>query len=108
MEIIEKEANGATVLEIVGKLDAVTSSDLDDKFDELAEKKTAKTALNFERLDYISSAGLRSLLAYLKKAKANDATLKIFGIKGPIKEIFDISGFTKLFEIHETEEEALK
>ena len=63
---------------------------------------------NFENLEYISSAGLRVVLVIAKKLKPVNGQMLISNLKGVVKEVFEISGFTSLLQIYETEEEALK
>jgi anti-sigma B factor antagonist len=63
--------------------------------------------VNFEKLQYISSAGLRILLAAAKQLKAADGELRICDLNEVVKEVFDISGFSTIFKIFENETEAL-
>ncbi len=64
--------------------------------------------MNFEKLHYISSVGLRILLAAAKQLKTADGELRICDLNEVVKEVFDISGFTLIFKIFGTESEALK
>ncbi len=63
--------------------------------------------MNFEKLHYISSAGLRVLLAAAKQLKTADGELRICDLNEVVKEVFDISGFSTIFKIFENETEAL-
>ncbi|MCX5825855.1 MAG: STAS domain-containing protein [Deltaproteobacteria bacterium] len=64
--------------------------------------------LNFNGLEYISSAGLRSILSTAKQLKAKDGKMLFAGLQGPVKDVFKISGFGSIFKIFDTEEEALR
>ena len=63
--------------------------------------------MNFEKLDYISSAGLRVLLAAAKQLKGIDGELRICSLNEVVREVFDISGFTTIFKVFGSESEAL-
>jgi len=108
MEIKEQEINDVVVLELGGRLDTINYGVLENKLSSLFEQQKTKVVLNCEGLDYVSSSGLRVLLMYLKKANAVQGKLLISHLPQNIKEIFDISGFTDIFEIHETNDDALK
>jgi anti-anti-sigma factor len=106
MEIKKEKKNDFTVLSVAGRLD-VTNSNQFDK--ELAE--TIKTENNLiidcSELEYISSTGLRVFLSYLKKLGAKKGKFYICALQDNLREIFDISGFTKIFTIYEDCSEAL-
>lgn len=108
MEIKEQEINDVVVLELGGRLDTINYGVLENKLSSLFEQQKTKVVLNCEGLDYVSSSGLRVLLMYLKKANAVQGKLLISHLPQNIKEIFDISGFTDIFEIHSTNDDALK
>ena len=63
--------------------------------------------LNFAALEYISSAGLRVLLATAKKLKASGGDLKICSLNDTVQEVFDISGFSSILTVSKDQEEAL-
>ena len=73
----------------------------------LIDAGAQKLLVNFENLDYISSAGLRILLATAKKLKASQGDLKICWLNETVQEVFDISGFATILSVSKTEEEAL-
>ena len=63
--------------------------------------------LSLEKLEYISSSGLRVFLAALKKVRKQQGDIKLACLKHYMKEVFDIAGFTQLFGILDTEEAAV-
>lgn len=108
MEIKEQQINDVMVLELKGRLDTTNYGVLEKKLTSLFDEQKIKIVLNCEGLDYISSSGLRVLLMFLKKANTADGKFVISHLPRNIREIFDISGFTNIFEIYETSDEALK
>lgn len=108
MEIITEKGKECIVVSVKGKIDAVTSPDFEKGLAALIEKGETILILNFASLEYISSAGLRSILATAKTLRAKEGKMIFVGLRGPVKEVFKISGFETLFKIFETAEEALK
>ena len=85
-------------IKVEGRIDTITSQELSDSINEELNDITSLT-FDFEKLEYISSAGLRVLIATQKKLSANDIPLKIINTNATIKEIFRMSGFDKILEI---------
>ena len=108
MQIIVDKTDGNAVFSIKGRMDAISAPEFDKTFTKQMEEGTQNFIMDLGNLEYISSAGLRSVLAALKKTKVQNKKLLFCNIKGSIKEIFDISGFTALFTIHASLEEAQK
>ncbi len=107
MQISVKAANEVKVLAFEGSLDTQTSPDALTQLTQLIEGGDKKIVVNFEKLQYISSAGLRILLAAAKQLKAADGELRICDLNEVVKEVFDISGFSTIFKIFESETDAL-
>ena len=64
--------------------------------------------LDLEKLEYVSSSGLRILLMFLKKIKTMEGRFMLCSMTADIKEIFEISGFINIFEIYDNSDSALK
>ncbi len=108
MEITVTDAGEVKVIRIEGKLDTQTSSDAQAQLTQLIDQGATKLVVNFEKLDYISSAGLRVLLAAAKQLKVNSGELRICSLNEVVQEVFDISGFTTILTVTKTEPEALE
>ena len=107
MQISVKAANEVKVLAFEGSLDTQTSPDALTQLTQLIDGGDKKIVVNFEKLQYISSAGLRILLAAAKQLKAAEGELRICDLNEVVKEVFDISGFSTIFKIFESETDAL-
>ncbi len=107
MQIAVTESDDVRILAFEGNLDTNTSPDAEREINGLIEAGTQKLLINFEKLDYISSAGLRILLATAKKLKPGGGDLKICCLNQTVQEVFDISGFSTILSVTTTEEEAL-
>ncbi len=95
---ITKKQNG-TELEIAleGRLDTVTAPELENELKSSLDGVTALT-LDFSKLEYISSAGLRVLLSAYKLLYGK-GTMKITNINDIVKEVFDVTGFSDILNI---------
>lgn len=107
MQTIEKEVGGVVVLYFSGRLDASAANEADAKLNTLTEKLPVHVVINLDKLDYISSSGLRVFLASLKKARKEQGDIKLACLQPYVKEVFDIAGFSTLFNIFDKEEEAI-
>lgn len=90
-----------------GRLDAYTAGEVEKKLDSLVESGQVKLVANLEKLEYISSSGLRVFLTQLKKVRKLQGDIKLACMKPYIREVFDIAGFTQLFSIYDSENSAV-
>jgi anti-sigma B factor antagonist len=64
--------------------------------------------MNLENIEYLSSAGLGNLVGLLKKSRRSNGQFKLCCLQEPIQELFDVMRLNKIFELFETEAEAVK
>lgn len=97
MKIDKKNENGCLTVSVEGKLDSTTAPELEK---ELVGKLDGVNELifDFNKLDYISSAGLRVLLSAQKTMNAQ-GSMKITGVNETVGEIFEITGFCDILTI---------
>ena len=107
MRISERTAEDVTVFSIAGKLDTHTSPEAQDRLLSSVDEGALKIAINLEELEYISSIGFRVLLMAAKRLKGDGGALRLYGLNGNVKEVFDISGFASVFDIYENDAAAL-
>lgn len=99
MNITTSSENNHTIVSIDGKVDTNTSPELEKTLSELVEAGEVNLLADFEHLSFISSAGLRVLLATAKKTKAQSGSLKVCALNPTVKEVFDISGFSTILAV---------
>jgi anti-anti-sigma factor len=107
MNLDTKTLEDYLVIEFDGRLDAVTADEVEVKIYDLINRGNKNIILDFAKLMFISSLGLRVVLATLKKVKALGGKLRVCNMNEEITEVFDISGFNSIFTIFETLEQAL-
>ena len=95
---IEKVINNKTVtLALSGRLDTTTAPEFEVVVDETIPEAD-DIILNFEKLDYISSAGLRVIMK-AQKAMSQKNGMKLINVNDDIMEVFDITGFVDILTI---------
>ncbi len=99
MEITRTIGEETITIAVAGRLDTVTSSQLEQEVSEVFEEAKANIVFDFASLEYISSAGLRVLLAAQKQVNALGTEMKIIGANDVVKEIFEITGFSDIMHI---------
>ena len=97
MEISKKQNNDELTIEVAGRLDTSTAPELEEYVRESIDDVTS-LVFDFEKLDYISSAGLRVILSTQKIMSAK-GTLKVKNMNNTVKEIFDVTGFSEIITI---------
>jgi anti-anti-sigma factor len=99
MNIEIRESQGIKIIAFEGNLDTNTSPEAESKINELLDLGEKKLLVNFEQLNFISSAGLRILLATVKKLNASGGALRVCALNATVQEVFDISGFATILSV---------
>ena len=105
IQIIKKD--NAMVVSVVGRMDATTTPEYEQRLNELIESGQKGFVIDFNNLDYISSAGLRGILVTVKAIKATGGKIAFANIRNNVKDVFDISGFGTIFQTNNSVESAL-
>ena len=96
MDIIRSGTGKSPTLRVSGKLDAYWSDALSGELESCVRKGAQNIELNLGNISFISSAGLRVLLIYIKQMRAINGRLRIVEPSAKVREIFDLSGLTDL------------
>ncbi|MDR2442229.1 MAG: STAS domain-containing protein [Deltaproteobacteria bacterium] len=96
------------IVTVDGRLDAATAASFDESVQALPGLKPPRTILaDLTNLEFISSAGLRSLLTLGKACRASGAQLAFCSLNAMVADVFKISGFTAIFKIYPDRNEAM-
>ncbi len=106
MEMQPKTGDGFTTFIVTGPLNAVTAPAAEATLASTIDAGVARLILNLAGVDYISSAGLRVLVATSKKLSRQNGKLVLCELQPPVREIFEISGLLTMFPVAATEAEA--
>ena len=107
MQIFTTKEKDTLVLEVKGRLDAVTSPKLEEESQAWIDQGEKAMVMDLGGVDYISSAGLRAILILARKLNGMGGKIRFCGLKGMVQEVFSISGFTSLFPVFPSLTEAL-
>jgi anti-sigma B factor antagonist len=106
MNIICEKRKTGTLLQVNGRMDAVSAPAFEKEFLQVMDGGEKMVVVDLADLEYISSAGLRSILVSAKKAKKAACTMQFCGMNGMVQEVFQVSGLGTMFTVTATAEEA--
>ncbi|TAE24304.1 MAG: anti-sigma factor antagonist [Candidatus Kapaibacterium sp.] len=105
--IEQKTHTTAEVFYLNGFLDAHTAPQLESAIAGAISEGKNKIVVNFNNLEYISSAGLGVFMVFIEEVRAEGGDIKLTAMKPKVFTVFDLLGFPMLFDITDTEDEAL-
>jgi anti-sigma B factor antagonist len=106
MHITEEQHNQIHIVTIEGRLDSNTAPTLEESIAKAIARGEKQMIIDFVRLEYISSAGLRVILKTAKDLKRLDGKLALSSMVDYIKEVFEIAGFNTFLTITDNRHEA--
>ncbi len=107
MEIEEARRGTSLVVTPSGRLDSGSAPDFEARLGEAIDGGAHDVVIDLSRLDYISSKGLSALLAAGKRMKRAEGRMVLAAASGAVHQVIVISGFDRVFELHETVDAAL-
>ena len=108
MEITTRQSYDVLIADLNGRLDSTTSGYGYDELVKIAQSGNKQVLLNLEKLEFVSSAGLRSLLVAAKLLQAAEGQLKLCQANPAVSNVLQTSGFNSLLSLYATEAEAIK
>lgn len=107
MDITTKDREGNIVLSVQGRVDTSTAPELEQAINKEIVDSKRKILLDFSGVTYISSGGLRVLLATAKKLKNPGDKFGLCCLAPEVLKILKLAGFTSIFAIYSSEGEAI-
>ena|SRR3989338_2935565 len=104
MDLKALEQDGVMVFHVTGEINISTSPELKKQFEKQAVKKLV---VDLEKVNYIDSSGLATLVEILKKTKGQGGNLGLAGMSEKVKSLFEITKLDKLFSIYPNQQEAV-
>lgn len=98
---------GKLVVCVLGRLDCTTAGAFDQESESWLGLGNSQVILDLKDLEYLSSAGLSSLVTLTKKLKSRLGTLALCNVKGMVAKLLDIAGFGSFLPMYASLEEAL-
>jgi anti-anti-sigma factor len=106
MEI--KSVGDLEIAVIPKRFDAYGAQDVEATFKDLIGKGARRVICDFSQTEYVASAGLRVLLGTAKNLQKQEGILVLCSLRSYVKEVFDTAGFTQIFKIYASTEEAIE
>lgn len=107
MELRSRIGQGYLVVSVAGRLDTGTAPEFESKCQAWLNEGNVRVILDLSGLEYISSAGLRSVISTAKRAKGGGGALILSGATGLVQEVLAVSGFDRLLPTFGSVENAL-
>jgi anti-anti-sigma factor len=99
MEINTKQAGTVAQISIQGSVDGLTAGSLMDSLAALVHSGQSRLVVDFSGVDYISSAGLRALLATVKESRQAGGDLRLSNVSADVNRVLELSGFTNILKV---------
>ena len=96
------------LVRLSGSLDMYSFPRLETQLTTLFQEGHYRVLLDCQELDYIGSAGLVALIGFAKEARDRGGDVKLLNVPERIYKIIELLGFTKVLQVHATEEQALR
>jgi anti-anti-sigma factor len=107
MDVIAEKRGTALMIAPRGALDSTTAPAFEQGLYGHLDGGESRLVLDLSALEFISSAGLRALLNVAKRCAAVKGRFVVCALPVPLREIFEISGLTTIFEMHPTVDDGL-
>jgi anti-sigma B factor antagonist len=107
MEIIQERQDQIEVFKVNGRLDSNTSPQLEEQLNLSLARGETRVVIDFEGLEYISSAGIRVILKTMKKLEHAQGKLVLCALQDYVQEVFEIAGFDTYLTLEPTREKAV-
>jgi len=108
MDITERRMADIVTLSLFGKLDTIAAKTFEEKILAQIESGDRRFIIDLAQVDYISSAGLRVFLLAAKRLSSANGKIVLCSLKDLVKEVFDIAGFSSIFSVYGSQDEAIK
>jgi anti-sigma B factor antagonist len=107
MDITVSELRRVTMLEVSGRVDSTNAEQLGEVLNSQIDAGRYQLVIDLSRVQYMSSAGLRELVAALKRVKQFNGDLRIATPSDKVREVLDLAGLTAIFQIFPTQVDAV-
>jgi anti-anti-sigma factor len=108
VQIQVKKDQNVLIVSVEGRMDTVSAPEFQKRIEDLLDQGETRILMDFGRLEYVSSAGLRSILVAAKNAKSLGGCVSCCSLQDMVRKVFDISGFTSMLPVFDSQEDALK
>jgi anti-anti-sigma factor len=109
MDLKKKKVDNVVVIYLAGRLDVHLSAEIEKEINGVIQNEPdCHLLLNLKDVEYMSSSGLRIFVSTMRILKESKRKLKLCNMNSAVKKIFEVVELMDMFDLYETEEEALK
>lgn len=105
---VRPKGNNITLIVLNGEIGTETVNQFKDRIDQIVSDGNTRLVMDFQDVNYLNSMGLGVVAATLKKVKKTKGDLKLLNLSPAVQELFELTRLTKVFEIFDSEEAAVK
>lgn len=105
---VRSKGDDITLVVLNGEIGTESVNQFKEKIDGILNDGRVKLIMDFQDVSYLNSMGLGVIAATLKKVKKSKGDLKLINLSPSVQELFELTRLTKVFEIFDSEEGALK
>ena len=106
--MIERENNSIQIIDIIGEVDLYNTKEIKDLIDDKIKQGKYQIILNLEKVPFMDSSGIGTLVTAMYRLKKYQGSLKILNIVGSVAKVFKMTGMDTHLEIFDKEEDAVK
>ena len=107
LDLDVSEKNGVAILAVKGEVDVYTAPRLREKLVELVTQGKHRIVVDLEGVEFLDSTGLGVLVGGLKRVRSHNGDLGLVCTQHRILKVFEITGLTKVFSIHDSVDAAV-
>ncbi|KIX14162.1 STAS domain-containing protein [Dethiosulfatarculus sandiegensis] len=108
MQVDQSREDKVLIVSLTGRFDAQSAGEVESSLNSSMEKGEVNILVDMQGVEYISSAGLRVLLATAKKISAQKGKLVLCALRPYVQEVFEVAGFNTIFQITQNTESAME
>jgi len=102
-----RTVDGISILDLAGEIDLYKSPDVRSEMGKLIGQKSKSVVVNFEKVSYIDSSGLATMIDAFQKIRTYGGKLVLVALAKPVRSVFEVARLDKFFPIYDKEGEAL-
>src|SRR3984957_18329770 len=109
MDISTRQSGNATIVDVVGDITLYNSPEVRKVLlDLIRDKRAPRVIVNLEKVKYIDSAGVASLVEGLKVSRDAKSAFALYGLSRTTRDVLELTRLIKVFEVYDNEEQALR
>ena len=107
MEIEEQTKDSLVIVALSGRVDGFSAPEMEERLMEITGRGDVRVLLDCEKMDYISSAGLRAVLLGARKCSQGDGNLSLCALQPECESVMEVSGFLSMLDTYESRDAAI-